>query len=138
MIAKAFIGDIPNGYCVNHKDEDKNNCKASNLEIITMKENCNYGKRNEKISQMNMGKVKPRHEMIVEDLGNQTTYKTLTAFLADYPNQNRFTWHYRFHKSKSSQETYSFIYQNRIVKVTPMNEEYKERLVTMNEKGGEQ
>ena len=35
MVAKAWIGPIPKGYCVNHKDGNKHNNKLNNLEIIT-------------------------------------------------------------------------------------------------------
>lgn len=33
-VAKAFIGDIPKGYHVHHKDRNKQNNRADNLEII--------------------------------------------------------------------------------------------------------
>lgn len=36
---------------VNHKNENKSDCRLFNLEWMTSKENCNYGKRNEKISK---------------------------------------------------------------------------------------
>ena len=35
---------------VNHIDEDKSNCRLSNLQWMTPKENCNYGTRNQKVS----------------------------------------------------------------------------------------
>jgi hypothetical protein len=38
-VAEAFIGPMPSGYEVNHKDGDKWNADASNLEYITPKEN---------------------------------------------------------------------------------------------------
>mgnify|MGYP002671972354 CR=1 FL=1 len=45
---------------VNHKDENKMNNNLSNLEWMTSKENCNYGKRNEKISKNHSTKRKVR------------------------------------------------------------------------------
>ena len=35
---------------VNHLDEDKSNNHIDNLQWITHKDNCNYGTRNQKIS----------------------------------------------------------------------------------------
>lgn len=37
-VAKAFIGDIPKGYHVHHKDENKQNNAVDNLEIISPRE----------------------------------------------------------------------------------------------------
>ena len=39
MIAEAFIGPIPKGWHVNHKDGVKSNSVLSNLEIVTIGEN---------------------------------------------------------------------------------------------------
>ena len=39
----AVNGDIPDGMQVNHIDEDKNNNSISNLNLMTPKENINYG-----------------------------------------------------------------------------------------------
>lgn len=39
MVAMTFIGDIPEGYSVNHIDENKKNNCVNNLEIVTQGEN---------------------------------------------------------------------------------------------------
>lgn len=39
MVADAFLGPIPEGMQVNHKDGDKANCRLANLEIVTNGEN---------------------------------------------------------------------------------------------------
>ena len=44
---------IPEGMEVNHKDEVKGNNCLDNLELLTKKENCNYGTRNARISKAN-------------------------------------------------------------------------------------
>jgi hypothetical protein len=42
IVAEHFIGKIPNGYQVNHKDGDKSNNRASNLEFMTCSENIRH------------------------------------------------------------------------------------------------
>ena len=43
LVAEAFLGHVPCGYdlVVNHKDFDRNNNHASNLEVVTHRVNCN-------------------------------------------------------------------------------------------------
>ena len=48
LVARAFLGDPGEGYEVNHKDENKLNNSADNLEWVTHKQNCSYGTRNER------------------------------------------------------------------------------------------
>ena len=43
LVYEAFIGPIPDGMQVNHIDEDKSNNRLDNLNLMTPKENCNYG-----------------------------------------------------------------------------------------------
>ncbi|MBQ7023530.1 MAG: HNH endonuclease [Akkermansia sp.] len=51
LVWEVFNGPIPEGMTVNHKDENKLNNSLSNLELMTMAENANYGSRNERISK---------------------------------------------------------------------------------------
>lgn len=46
LVAQAFVDNPLDKQTVNHKDEDKLNNKANNLEWMTLKENQNYGTRN--------------------------------------------------------------------------------------------
>jgi len=46
VIWTYFNGDIPNGIQVNHIDENGTNNALNNLNLMTPKENCNYGTRN--------------------------------------------------------------------------------------------
>lgn len=43
LIWKTFNGEIPNDMQVNHIDEDKTNNKLDNLELLSPKDNTNYG-----------------------------------------------------------------------------------------------
>ena len=42
IVAKFFIGERPNGMCVNHKDGNKLNNSPSNLEYVTIAENIHH------------------------------------------------------------------------------------------------
>lgn len=51
VIWEALYGPIPSGMEVNHIDEDKSNNKIENLNLMTHKDNCNWGTRNERIGK---------------------------------------------------------------------------------------
>lgn len=52
VVYEAVSGSpIPEGYEINHIDERKDNNSKSNLELVSHKENCNYGSRNARISK---------------------------------------------------------------------------------------
>ena len=60
LVANAFISN-PNNYPqINHKDEDKSNNNAENLEWCTCKYNINYGTHNIRVKEKNKGKKNPR------------------------------------------------------------------------------
>ena len=46
LVVESFIGEIPKGLTVNHKDGNKQNNNLSNLEIITYKENTRHAMKN--------------------------------------------------------------------------------------------
>ena len=55
VILEAYRGEgIPDGLEVNHIDECKNNNQISNLNLMTPKENCNFGTRNERAAKAQM------------------------------------------------------------------------------------
>lgn len=52
IVAQEFIGNV-DGYEINHKNEIKTDNRVENLEIVTSKQNCNYGTRNKRLSEKN-------------------------------------------------------------------------------------
>lgn len=51
LVAQAFISNPSHYPVINHKDENRQNNNASNLEWCTQRFNCNYGNHNTKISK---------------------------------------------------------------------------------------
>lgn len=68
LVAEAFVPN-PNGYpFVNHKDEQKKNNVASNLEWCTSEYNANYGTRNERSAKARMNDPKRSKKVYQYDL----------------------------------------------------------------------
>ena len=57
LVYETFVGVIPEGMQVNHINEIKTDNSVWNLNLMTNQENCNYGRRNQKISNKNKGKT---------------------------------------------------------------------------------
>ena len=49
LVALLFLGNIPNGYEVNHRNENKADNNVLNLEIVTRLDNLHYGSRCKRI-----------------------------------------------------------------------------------------
>ena len=111
LVAEAFVPN-PNGYqYVNHKDEQKKNNVASNLEWCTFEYNVNYGTRNERSAKARINN--PKRSKIVEqyDLNgnlinvfpslneaNRVTGKSLGSlsnFCHGKQKDKKFIWKYR-------------------------------------------
>lgn len=74
VIAQAFIGDIPEGWVVNHIDEDKTNANVMNLEICTISHNTRHS----------LASRKPRSKLgkIIKDLSGWKPIPSIPTAMA--------------------------------------------------------
>ena len=68
LVASAFLGDIPDGFIVNHKDFNRSNNHISNLEIISQKDNMKHYHENK---QKIRGPKKPPRELKGKQIGDK-------------------------------------------------------------------
>lgn len=69
LVAQAFLPNQNNLPQVNHKDEDKQNNAASNLEWCTNKYNSNYGTRNQRVGKSNINHTKRSKQVLCVENG---------------------------------------------------------------------
>lgn len=78
LVWEAFHGKIPEGMQVNHIDEDKTNNSLDNLNLMTPKQNVNWGTGNERRSKKLINRKNLSKAVVQYDLqGN---------FIAEYPS----------------------------------------------------
>lgn len=57
LVWTSFNGEIPDDMQVNHINEDKTDNRLENLNLMTGKENCNWGTHNQRISSKLKGRI---------------------------------------------------------------------------------
>jgi uncharacterized beta-barrel protein YwiB (DUF1934 family) len=67
IVAETFLGEIPTGYEVNHKDGCKHNNKVSNLEIVSSSENQRHAYHN-RLQPKPVGELNPMSELTESDV----------------------------------------------------------------------
>ena len=92
LVYAAFIGEIPDGMVVNHKSEIKTENFVENLELLTPKENSNYGTRNQRIGQ----KVAITNKVALK--GNTNGRKQLTLRSKEFGGTYTFSCEYEASK----------------------------------------
>lgn len=139
LIYETFIGEIPEGMQINHINEDKKDNAIlfndegdivyCNLELVTPKENCNHGNRNQKISATLKGKTKTKQSFEVKINGGEPfIIHSINELMNTVPNQNRVTWNYRLYRMKKPKRTYIECVGDNLYEITPINEEYIKRV----------
>jgi hypothetical protein len=92
LVAHAFIGEKPAGMQVNHKDGDRENNSASNLEYVTPSENIKHAcrlrlldNRGEKHSQSRL--TEANVYQILEHIGNGRPIVAIATEFGVHPSQ---------------------------------------------------
>lgn len=65
LVAEAFLGPCPLGRIVNHKDGDRANCRATNLEYATHRQNSQRAGIN---GQLRQGENHPGTKLMADDV----------------------------------------------------------------------
>ena len=81
VVWEAVTGSpIPSNMQINHIDERKDNNARSNLELVSPKENCNFGTRNNRIGKSNSKSLKNNKKLSKSLTNNPKLSKPVGAF----------------------------------------------------------
>lgn len=90
LVYEAFVGKIPQGMQVNHINEIKSDNRLENLNLMTPKENINWGTANERRSKAHTGKIvsKETREKIgkIRSIPILQLDKTTNYIINEWPN----------------------------------------------------
>ena len=71
LVYEAFYGRIPQGMQVNHINEIKTDNRLENLNLMTPKENSNWGTRNERVSEKQTNGKKSKPVLKIDHISNE-------------------------------------------------------------------
>ena len=71
MVYEAFVGEIPDGMQVNHINEIKTDNRLENLNLMTPKENSNWGTRNERVSEKQTNGKNSKPVLKIDPISNE-------------------------------------------------------------------
>lgn len=93
LVWEAFNGKIQEGMVINHKDENPANNNLENLEVVTQKENANWGTRTERIKR----KRRDLFLKKIKDLGFNSVkeYKNYCARVYYHKNKDKMRIYYK-------------------------------------------
>ena len=77
LVWEAFNGPIPKGMQINHLSEDKTDNRLENLNLMTPKENTNWGTRNKRISQSKTNGKRSKEVLLYDENLN---------YVSEYPS----------------------------------------------------
>ena len=71
LVYEAFVGEIPDGMQVNHINEIKTDNRVVNLNLMTPKENSNWGTRNERVSEKQTNGKNSKPVLKIDPISNE-------------------------------------------------------------------
>lgn len=78
LVWETFYGKIPEGYEINHIDENPENANLDNLELVSHRSNINYGNHNNKLSKSLINNKNTSKPVLQFDLDGN--------FIKEYPS----------------------------------------------------
>lgn len=97
LVWEAFNGPVPEGYEINHIDENPLNNRLDNLNLLTHKQNMNWGTVKERISKTQTGKKvseETKMKMSKSRIGKLVNNDSLSRRVAQYTLDDEFVKEY--------------------------------------------
>nr|DAF84369.1 MAG TPA: homing endonuclease [Caudoviricetes sp.] len=116
LVVKTFIGEIPEGYEVNHIDFDKSNNSLNNLEIVTRKQNMEHNVKHNRINTIKANEDTRQPVVVYDKLYNvRYEFKDIkTASLYFGYNKYRFSHILNRHNGETTRFKISRVKEKRV------------------------